>query len=197
MDGFWGLFWWFFWIYVWVALLMVLFSIVADIFRDHSLNGWGKALWIVFLIFFPFLAILVYLIARGRGMAQRSNREVAAVRTSQDEYIRNVAGASPRRRMRSPRRRRCSTPARSARASSRPSRPGRSRPDAATAGCGPLPWGRAVAVSEASRERQGESAPACHAAAPCRCRFRAVVGVGMVTARNARPSERMTTCPST
>ena len=95
VDGFWGLFWWFFWIYVWVALLMVLFSIVADIFRDHSLNGWGKALWIVFLIFVPFLAILVYLIGRGRGMAQRSNREVAEVRASQDEYIRNVAGASP------------------------------------------------------------------------------------------------------
>ena len=95
MNGFWDLFWWFFWIYVWVALLMILFSVVVDIFRDHSLNGWGKALWIAFLILFPFLAILVYLIARGRGMAQRSNREVAEVRTSQDEYIRNVAGASP------------------------------------------------------------------------------------------------------
>ena len=94
MDSFWDLFWWFFWIYVWVALLMILFSIVVDIFRDHSLNGWGKALWIVFLVFFPFLAILVYMIARGRGMAQRSSREVAEVRTSQDEYIRNVAGAS-------------------------------------------------------------------------------------------------------
>ena len=66
MDSFWDLFWWFFWIYVWVALLMILFSIVVDIFRDHSLNGWGKALWIVFLIFVPFLAILVYMIARAR-----------------------------------------------------------------------------------------------------------------------------------
>ena len=81
MDGFWDLFWWFFWIYVWVALLMILFSVVVDIFRDHSLNGWGKALWIVFLVFFPLLAILVYMIARGRGMAQRSGREAAEVQT--------------------------------------------------------------------------------------------------------------------
>jgi ABC-type multidrug transport system fused ATPase/permease subunit len=94
VDSFWDLFWWFFWIYVWVALLMILFSIVVDIFRDHSLNGWGKALWIVFLVFFPLLAILVYMIARGRGMAQRSNREVAEVRSAQDDYIRNVAGSS-------------------------------------------------------------------------------------------------------
>ena len=94
MDNFWNLFWWFFWIYVWVALLMILFSIVVDIFRDHSLNGWGKALWIVFLIVFPFIAILVYMIARGRGMAQRSDREVADVRSAQDDYIRNVAGSS-------------------------------------------------------------------------------------------------------
>ena len=94
MDSFWDLFWWFFWIYVWVALLMILFSIVVDIFRDHSLNGWGKALWIVFLVVFPFIAILVYMIARGRGMALRSNREAADVRSAQDDYIRNVAGAS-------------------------------------------------------------------------------------------------------
>ena len=94
MDSFWDLFWWFFWIYVWVALLMILFSIVVDIFRDHSLNGWGKALWIVFLVLFPFLAILVYMIARGRGMAQRSNREAAEVQGAQDDYIRNVAGSS-------------------------------------------------------------------------------------------------------
>ncbi len=127
VDSFWDLFWWFFWIYVWVALLMILFSIVVDIFRDHSLNGWGKALWIVFLVFFPFLAILVYMIARGRGMAQRSTgrrRRSAPRRTS-------TSATSPararRRRMRSPRRRRCSTPARSARASSTPSRPRRSR----------------------------------------------------------------------
>ena len=94
MDSFWDLFWWFFWVYVFIAYLMVLFSIVVDIFRDHSMNGWLKAVWIIFLVFVPFLTALVYLIARGKGMAERSGREVQQVRTEQDAYIRNVAGAS-------------------------------------------------------------------------------------------------------
>ena len=94
MNSFWDLFWWFFWVYVFIAYLMVLFSIIADIFRDHSLNGWLKAVWVIFLVFFPFLGALVYLIARGRGMAERSGREVQQARTEQDAYIRNVAGAS-------------------------------------------------------------------------------------------------------
>jgi hypothetical protein len=94
VDSFWDLFWWFFWVYVFIAYLMVLFSIVADIFRDHSMNGWLKAVWIIFLVFFPFITALVYLIARGRGMAERSGREVQQARASQDDYIRNVAGAS-------------------------------------------------------------------------------------------------------
>src|SRR5215207_1745918 len=94
VDSFWDLFWWFFWVYVFIAYLMVLFSIVADIFRDHSMNGWLKAVWIIFLVFFPFITALVYLIARGRGMAERSGREVRQVRASQDDYIRSVAGAS-------------------------------------------------------------------------------------------------------
>ena len=93
MDDFWNLFWWFLWVWVFVAYLMVLFYIVADLFRDHTLNGWWKAVWIIFLVFFPFITALVYLIARGRGMAERSGREAAQIRTAQDDYIRSVAGA--------------------------------------------------------------------------------------------------------
>ena len=94
MNSFWEIFWWFFWAYVFIAYLMVLFSIVVDIFRDHSLNGWLKAVWVIFLVFLPFITALVYLIARGRGMSERSGREVAQARSAQDEYIRDVAGAS-------------------------------------------------------------------------------------------------------
>lgn len=94
MDSFWELFWWFFWVYVFIAYLMVLFSIVVDIFRDHTLNGWLKAVWVIFLVFVPFLTALVYLIARGKGMSERSGREAQQLRTAQDDYIRDVAGAS-------------------------------------------------------------------------------------------------------
>ncbi len=84
---------WFFWIFVFVAYLMVLFSIIGDIFRDHELNGWGKALWILFLIFVPFLTALVYLIARGTGMQKRSIAQAQELRAAQDAYIRQTAGS--------------------------------------------------------------------------------------------------------
>lgn len=68
---FWDFFWILFWTYVFFAYLMVLFSIVVDIFRDHELSGWVKALWILFLIFLPVLASLVYIISRGQAMGER------------------------------------------------------------------------------------------------------------------------------
>jgi hypothetical protein len=94
VNSFWEIFWWFFWAYVFIAYLMVLFSIVVDIFRDHTMNGWLKAVWVIFLVFLPFITALVYLIARGRGMSERSGREVQQARSAQDDYIRDVAGAS-------------------------------------------------------------------------------------------------------
>ena len=93
-TSFWDVIWWFFWVYVFIAYLMVLFSIVADIFRDHALNGWAKALWVIFLVFFPFLGALVYLIARGRGMAERSGRMQQQAQSETDDYIRSVASTS-------------------------------------------------------------------------------------------------------
>lgn len=97
--SFWGNFWdvigWFLWAFVFIAYLMALFSIIGDLFRDRALNGWYKALWILFLIFVPFLTALVYLIARGRGMAERQNRDVKQAQNQAEDYIRTVAGSSP------------------------------------------------------------------------------------------------------
>lgn len=98
-QGFWGSFadliWWFLWAFVFFAYLFALFAIIADLFRDHKLNGWWKAVWIVFLIFLPFLTVLVYLIARGRGMAERSAAQARQFERAQSEYIKSVAGSSP------------------------------------------------------------------------------------------------------
>ena len=85
----------FFWLLVWsfffVAYLMVLFQIIGDLFRDKDLSGWWKALWIIFLIVFPFLAALIYLIARGRGMAERQAGAVQNAQAATDQYIQSVA----------------------------------------------------------------------------------------------------------
>ena len=88
----------FFWLLVWsfffVCYLMVLFHVIADLFRDRELSGWWKALWIIFLIIFPFLALLIYLIARGRGMAERQAGEMQKAQVATDQYIQSVASRS-------------------------------------------------------------------------------------------------------
>ncbi|MCR2762212.1 SHOCT domain-containing protein [Microbacterium sp. zg.B48] len=94
-GSFWDLIWWFLMAFVFVSYLFALFAVIADLFRDHKLSGWAKALWFIFLIVFPILSVLIYLIARGRGMAERSAAEAKELRSAQDEYIRSVAGASP------------------------------------------------------------------------------------------------------
>ncbi len=85
----------FFWLLIWsfflVCYLMVLFQIITDLFRDKDLSGWWKALWIIFLIIFPFLAAVIYLIARGRGMAERQAGAVQNAQAATDQYIQSVA----------------------------------------------------------------------------------------------------------
>ncbi|WP_019178939.1 PLDc N-terminal domain-containing protein [Microbacterium yannicii] len=85
---------WFFWIFVFVAYLMVVFSIIADIFRDPALSGGLKAVWIIFLVFVPFLTALVYLIARGSGMQRRSVELATQNQKQQEAYIRATAGTA-------------------------------------------------------------------------------------------------------
>ena len=97
-QGFWGSFgdliWWFLTFFVFVAYLFVLFAIISDLLRDHKLNGWWKAVWIVALLFFPFLTALVYLIARGRGMNERSRAQAKQLQDAQADYVRSVAGTA-------------------------------------------------------------------------------------------------------
>jgi hypothetical protein len=93
LSDFWGFLWSVVVIFAFVAYIMVLFSIIGDLFRDDRLNGWLKAIWIIFLIFVPFLTALVYLIARGSGMQQRSMAQAAQIRQQQDDYIRATAGS--------------------------------------------------------------------------------------------------------
>ena len=71
-ENFWDIFWWFFIVYAFFAFLYALFIVIADVFRDNDLSGWWKAVWIIFLAFVPFLTLLVYMMARGKGMAERS-----------------------------------------------------------------------------------------------------------------------------
>ena len=85
----WLMVWWF----LFFAYLIILFQIISDLFRDRALGGFAKALWIIGLIIIPYLIALIYVIARGRGMAERRARDTYEAKVQTDEYIRTVASS--------------------------------------------------------------------------------------------------------
>jgi hypothetical protein len=94
LTDFWDVLLWSFWFFIWIAALMVWFRCLFDMFGDHTLNGWAKAGWAILMIFLPWLGALIYLIARGRSMADRQMAEMARQQAAQQEYIQQVAGKS-------------------------------------------------------------------------------------------------------
>jgi ABC-type multidrug transport system fused ATPase/permease subunit len=93
-DIFWSMLEFFF-LFIWI---LILFHVFGDLFRDHSLSGGAKTLWVLFLVFLPFLAVFVYLIARGHGMAERAAARQQRAQQQFDGYVREVAAtgdASP------------------------------------------------------------------------------------------------------
>ena len=76
---------------IWVFLL---FTVITDLFRSHDLSGWAKAAWVVSLVILPYLAVLVYLIARGHKMQQHVQAAAAAQDQAAREYIQQAAGTA-------------------------------------------------------------------------------------------------------
>jgi hypothetical protein len=95
VSNFWDIVWLIVSTFVFVAYLLVLFQIVVDLFRDTELGGFAKALWIIGLIFVPLLTALVYIIARGAGMAQRQRAAFQRAKADTEADIKGVAGKSP------------------------------------------------------------------------------------------------------
>jgi hypothetical protein len=78
--------------FLWVAWFIVLFHVVVDIFRRRDASGWNKALWLIFVLFLPFLGVFVYLITNSDDMARRNMEQAQMARAETDEYIRTVSG---------------------------------------------------------------------------------------------------------
>ncbi len=75
-----------------VAWIWVVISVVADIFRSTDLTGWGKGLWMLFVIVMPWLGVLMYLILRGKGMQERTIHSIEDANAKQKAYIQEAAG---------------------------------------------------------------------------------------------------------
>ena len=81
---------WFFLFFIWI---IILFQVFGDIFRSKDMGGGAKTFWVILVIVLPGLGILVYLIARGGGMAERAIEQQKDMQSAQADYIKSVAGS--------------------------------------------------------------------------------------------------------
>lgn len=79
--------------FLWILWFWLLFTVFADIFRRHDISGWGKAAWLIFTIFLPFLGVFVYLITQNVGMTERNMAQARSQKEQFDEYVRQTAGS--------------------------------------------------------------------------------------------------------
>ena len=89
-----SIFWTVLWIYLIFAWFMLLFSVIADIFRNHEMRGFSKAIWLVVVILIPFLGVLIYVLAHGDEMSQRRLAEAQAQDAAARAYVKDAAGTT-------------------------------------------------------------------------------------------------------
>ena len=82
-------------IFLFVVWIWILFTIITDLFRNHDMSGLLKGVWIILLIFIPYITALIYLIVYGNDMRERTLRAQAEAKHAADSYIRSAAHVSP------------------------------------------------------------------------------------------------------
>jgi type VI protein secretion system component VasK len=93
-SNFWDVFLWSLFFFIWICAIFVWVRVIFDMFSDSSLGGFAKALWAIALVFVPWLSAFIYLIARGKSMAERQMKQVAQAQAAQTQYIKDVAGTA-------------------------------------------------------------------------------------------------------
>jgi hypothetical protein len=81
-------------IFAWVIWFWMLIVVIGDVFRRRDIGGLKKTIWLIFIIFLPFIGVFAYLIANSDGMAQRGAERAEAQRAQFDDYVRTTAGGS-------------------------------------------------------------------------------------------------------
>jgi len=77
-------------IFVFVLWFWLLITVIGDLFRRHDVSGFGKAIWVIVLVIFPYLGVFIYLISQSRGMAERQSQRAQQAR----DELRRVVGFS-------------------------------------------------------------------------------------------------------
>lgn len=77
-------------IFLFIMWIWLLISVFADLFRRRDIGGGAKIVWIIFLLFLPYLGVFAYLLTQGSGM---SSRDADSAREARDQ-LRHVVGFS-------------------------------------------------------------------------------------------------------
>jgi phospholipase D-like protein/putative oligomerization/nucleic acid binding protein len=93
-ETFWQVIWTMFIFFLWIIWIWLLIIVFMDLFRNHQSSGWAKAGWCIFIILLPFLGVFIYLIAEGKGMAERRQQDVQAAQADFNAQVRAAAGPS-------------------------------------------------------------------------------------------------------
>jgi hypothetical protein len=67
---FWDIVWSMVVFFFWFMLIWIFIAIFADIFRRNDLSGGAKAVWLIVLVFLPFIGALIYMVMRPKATAQ-------------------------------------------------------------------------------------------------------------------------------
>ena len=89
---FWDALWTIFIFFLWILWFFLLFKIVFDVFRRHDIGGGKKTVWLLFILFMPFLGAFAYIVANADGIAQRDAERAQAAQTQFNDYVQSVAG---------------------------------------------------------------------------------------------------------
>lgn len=86
------------WSLIWITLfaiwIILMVRIFTDIFRSHDMSGWAKVAWTAFVVIFPFLGVLSYVLVRGDRMAENELRTHQRREDAFRAYVRDAAGGN-------------------------------------------------------------------------------------------------------
>jgi hypothetical protein len=89
MDIFWSMLWFFF-LFMWI---MIVINVFMDLFRNKEESGASKVIWFLFILFMPFLAVFIYILTKGQGMAERQMAQQAKAEQQFASYVQQTASA--------------------------------------------------------------------------------------------------------
>lgn len=79
--------------FLWVMWFWLLIVIIGDVFRRRDIGGGKKTIWLIFILFVPFIGVLAYVLANSDGMAERNLERARKDQAQFDTYVRETAGS--------------------------------------------------------------------------------------------------------